>query len=225
MPTDEVRAKVLAAGEAMDNYFHRVIAERNASPRDDLMSALIAVEEDGKKLSDEELVTMCSLLLAAGNVTTTDLIGNGVLALLQHPDEWRKLRDDRSLVKNAVEEILRYDSPVVQTGRIAMSETTVGGCPVHARESIVTSLAAANHDPAAYPEPDRFDIARADVHHHSFGGGAHFCLGAPLARLEAQLALGTLVHRFPDLRLADEPLEWRRLPAFRGLTKLIVHAA
>jgi hypothetical protein len=223
-PTDEIRAKVKAANEGMDGYFHRVIAERRAVPRDDMMSALLAVEEDGKKLSEEEIVTMCGLLLAAGNVTTTDLIGNGVYALLTHPEELRKLRDDPSLIKNAVEEMLRYETPVVQTGRVLMSDGAIGGCPVHARESVMTSLAAANRDPATYPEPDRFDITRNNVRHHSFGGGAHFCLGAPLARLEAQLAIATLVRRFPSLRLADQEFAWRRLPAFRGLTRLIVRA-
>jgi cytochrome P450 len=165
---------------------------------------------------------MCALLLVAGNVTTTDLIGNGVWTLLRHPDQLRRLRDDPSLIANAVEEILRIESPVVQAARIATNDLVIGGCPIRRGESIVTSLAAANRDPDAYPEPDRFDITRPDVHHHSFGGGAHFCLGAPLARLEARLAIGALVKRFPGLRLADEPLEWRAVPAFRGLARLSV---
>ena len=118
--------------------------------------------------------------------------------------------------------MLRFDSPVVQTARIPLDETNIGGCPINERESILTSLAAANHDPDAYPEPHRFDITRDDVHHHSFGGGAHYCLGAPLAKLEAQLAVGALVARFPRLRLADQPLEWRTVPGFRGITKLPV---
>ena len=165
---------------------------------------------------------MCGLLLAAGNVTTTDLIGNGVWALLRHPDQLRKLRDDPSLIKNAVEEILRFESPVVQTARIPMDDAEIGGCPMRRGESILASLAAANRDPHVYPEPDRFDITREDVHHHSFGGGVHFCLGAPLARLEAQLAIVALVQRFPDLRLTAESLEWLPLPGFRGLARLRV---
>lgn len=165
---------------------------------------------------------MASLLLAAGNVTTTDLIGNGVHALLQHPDELQKLRDDPTLIKNAVEEILRYDGPVVQTGRITLSDIELDGCPVSKGQSILTSLASANHDPDVYPEPDRFDITREDTHHHAFGGGVHYCLGAPLAKLEAEIGIGTLVRRFPEMRLADEPLEWRRLPSFRGLIRLPV---
>jgi cytochrome P450 len=220
--TVEQRALMIDGMKQLDAYLEGAIAERRATPRNDLISALIAVEDTGDQLTDSEIVTMCGLLLAAGNVTTTDLIGNGVWTLLRHPDQLRKLRDDPSLIKNAVEEILRFDSPVVQTARIPMDDVEIGGCPMHRGESVLASLAAANRDPDAYPEPDRFDITRQDVHHHSFGGGAHFCLGAPLARLEAQLAIAALVQRFPGLRLADEPLEWRALPSFRGLTKLRV---
>jgi cytochrome P450 len=173
-------------------------------------------------MTDDELVTMGELLLAAGNVTTTDLIGNGTLALLRHPGELRELRDDPTLIKNAVEEMLRYDSPVTETARIPLHGTEIRGCPINAGESIVQMLAAANHDPEAYPDPHRFDITREDTHHHSFGGGSHFCLGAPLARLEAQIALNGLVQRFPNLRLADTELEYRRIPGFRGLVRLDV---
>ena len=165
---------------------------------------------------------MCGLLLAAGNVTTTDLIGNGVLALLQHPEELRKLRDNPEMIDNAVEEMLRYDSPVQQTGRIPMSDVEFGGRTIPARQSITPQLSAANRDPSAYPEPNRFDIGREDVHHHSFGGGAHYCLGAPLARLEARIGIGALVQRFTRLRLVNGSLEYRRIPTFRGLAKLDV---
>ena len=222
MISEEERERAMAAGTAMYDYLTRAVAERRESPRDDLIGSLIAVEESGDQLTSEEIVTMTSLLLTAGNVTTTDLIGNGVLALLQHPDELQKLRDDPSLIKNAVEEVLRYDSPVVQTGRITQSDTELDGCPVSKGESILTSLASANHDPSVYPDPHKFDITREDTHHHAFGGGVHYCLGAPLARLEAEIGIGTLVQRFPKLRLADEPLEWRRLPSFRGLLRLPV---
>jgi len=220
--TKDQRALLAEEEGQFDAYLERVIAERRARPRDDLISALLAVEEAGDQLDDGEIVTMCVLLLAAGNVTTTDLIGNGVWTLLRHPDQLRKLREDPSLIKNAVEEILRFESPVVQTARIPMDGMQIGGCPIRRGESVLTSLAAANRDPDGCPEPDRFDITRPEVRHHSFGGGAHFCLGAPLARLEAQLAIGALVERFPNLRLADEPLEWRALPAFRGLARLPV---
>ncbi len=220
--TDDERERANAAGMAMHEYLVRAVAERREEPGEDLISSTIAVEESGDQLTNDEIVTMTSLLLTAGNVTTTDLIGNGVLALLRHPSELQKLLDEPSLIKNAVEEMLRYDGPVVQTARITQSDTEIEGCPVGKGESILTSLASANHDPDVYPDPHKFDITREDTHHHAFGGGVHFCLGAPLARLEAEIGIGTLVQRFPKLRLADETLEWRRLPSFRGLIRLPV---
>jgi cytochrome P450 len=221
--TEEERTTVAQSDAELGTYLQDALAERRAEPRDDLISALIAAEEAGDQLTDREIVTMCSLLLAAGNVTTTDLIGNGVWLLLRHPAELRMLRDDPSLIGNAVEEILRFESPVMQTARISMGSGEIGGCPIHRGESVLASLAAANRDPGRYREPDRFDITRGDVHHHSFGGGVHYCLGAPLARLEAQIAIPALLQRFPRLRLTDEPFEWRALPGFRGLAKLWVH--
>ena len=220
--TAEERALVDEAGAALDAYFRRAIEERRTRPRTDLITSLIFAEEDGDRLTDGEIVSMCSLLLGAGNVTTTDLIGNGVLALLRNPEELRKLREDPTLIKNAVEEMLRYDSPVIQSGRIPLADSVIGGIEIGAGQSVSPMLAAANHDPAAHPEPDKFDVSRQDTDHHSFGGGVHFCLGAPLARAEAQVAVGTLVRRFPALRLSESPLEWRRVPSFRGLARLPV---
>jgi cytochrome P450 len=185
---------------------------------------MIAAEEAGDRMTDSEINTMCGLLLTAGNVTTTDLIGNGMHALLTNPDELRELRDDPELIRNAIEEMLRFDGPVTQSGRTPLTDIKIDGCPIAAGQSVTPSLAAANHDPAVYPEPNTFDITREDTHHHSFGGGAHFCLGAPLARLEAQIAVATLVRRFPSLRLSDEPTEYRRIPSFRGFAKLPVRA-
>jgi hypothetical protein len=220
--TPEERQRVMESGAAFDSYFGAAIAERRERPRPDLITSLIQAEENGDRLTVEEIVRMCGLLLAAGNVTTTDLIGNGVLALLRNPDELRKLQDDPSLIKNAVEEMLRYDPPVSQTGRTPLEDIEVAGVKIEAGQSITPMLAAANRDPAAHPDPDRFDITRTDVEHKSFGGGVHFCLGAPLARMEAQVAIGALVQRFPALRLSDTPLEWRRIPGFRGLKQLPV---
>ena len=220
--SEEERERVIEANDEMIAYLERAIVERKAQPRDDLMSSLIAVEEEGDQLTVREIVSMCSLLLAAGNVTTTDLIGNGVHALLRHPEELRKLREDPSLIESAVEEMLRYDSPVTQAGRIPLEDMEIEGCPIPAGNSVITSLAAANHDPAVYPEPHKFDITREDTHSQSFGGGLHYCLGAPLARLEAKVAISTLLRRFPSLRLAPEPVEWRAIPSFRGLAKLPV---
>jgi cytochrome P450 len=220
--TADQQASATEANAELGAYLQRTIAARRADPRDDLISALIAVEEAGDQLTDTEIVTMCELLLAAGNVTTTDLIGNGIWLLLRHPEQLQKLRDEPVLITNAVEEILRFESPVVQTARIPLSDIAIGGCPIHRGESVLASLAAANRDPEEYPEPDRFDITRRGVHHRSFGGGAHFCLGAPLARLEAQLAIPAFLQHFSRIRLTDEPLQWRALPAFRGLARLWV---
>ncbi len=216
------RARVDAANEALHGYFARVIADRRAHPADDMVSAIIAAEENGERLNDQEVNSMCTLLLAAGNVTTTDLIGNGVHALLRFPEQLRKLQADPSLIKNAIEEMLRFDPPVTQSGRVPLSDVEIGGCPIGKGRSITPFLAAANHDPGVYPEPHRLDITRADTHHNSFGGGVHFCLGAPLARLEAQIAIGTLVRRFPDLRLGNGPRERRSIPSFRGFSRLPV---
>ena len=171
--------KLTEASDALNAYLQRAIDERRAAPREDLISAMIAVEEAGDLMTTEEIVTMCGLLLTAGNLTTTDLIGNGVLALLEHPEQMQLLRDDPSLIKNAVEEMLRYDSPVVETARIAEAETEIGGCPMKKGESALVFLATANRAEGVYERPNEFDITRKDVHHHSFGGGVHFCLGAP----------------------------------------------
>ena len=220
--TPEERERVNEAGEAMDAYLRRVIEERRKSPRPDLVTSLIAAEEAGDKLSDDEIVTMCSLLLAAGNLTTTDLIGNGVLALLRNPTELDKLQRDASLIKNAVEEMLRFESPVLMSGRTPLEDRTIAGIAVAVGQSVTPILAAANRDPEVYPDPERLDVTRDNTDHHSFGGGVHYCLGAPLARAEGQIAIGTLVRRFPGIRLSGSPLVWRRVPGFRGLAKLPV---
>ncbi|MGI8925497.1 MAG: cytochrome P450 [Tepidiformaceae bacterium] len=223
--SDEERAPVEAAGKELDAYLSAAVAERRANRRTDLISGMIEAEEAGQQLTDAEIVTMCGLLLLAGNLTTTDLIGNGVLALLRNPAEMEKLRADPSLIRNAVEEMLRYDPPVTQSGRLALEAMEVGGCPVQAGQNLGVSLAGANHDPAVHADPHRFDITRGEINHLSFGGGRRYCLGAPLARLEAQIGIGTLVRRFPRLRLAsDAVLQHRGLPAFRGLLSLPVCA-
>lgn len=220
--SEETSRRMAASQEAMRAYFVDAIAERRAHPREDLMSELIRAEEEGNRLTNREVLSMCTLLLTAGNVTTTDLIGNGMFALLTHRGELDKLKARPSLIVNAVEEMLRYDSPVTDSGRHAARDIIVGGCPVEKGRTVTTSLAAANHDPAVYPDPHRFDIERADTHHHSFGGGVHMCLGAPLARLEAQIAIQALITRFPAIALAKEAPVRRHLPAFRGFQRLVV---
>jgi cytochrome P450 len=187
-----------------------------------MIRAEIDAADGAPRLSEEEMITQCNLLLVAGNVTTTDLIGNGVKALLDNPDQLEKLRADPDLVENAVEEVLRFDSPVTNSGRIADRTVRFGGCPVQKGESLSTSLAAANHDPAVYPEPHRFDIARADTHHQSFGGGRHLCLGAHLARLEAQEAILGLLRRYPVLEHAERGYSYASVPSFRGMTEFWV---
>jgi hypothetical protein len=160
--------------------------------------------------------------LIGGNLTTTDLIGNGVRQLLLNPDELAKLKADPAIVKDVVEEILRFEPPVDITGRIASRDLEVGGCPVKASQSLMFSLRAANRDPDVFENPHKFDVSREHKPHVAFGGGAHICIGAPLARLEAQVALVKLFERFPNLRLADPdaPPTWRTLPFFRGLQRL-----
>ena len=214
--------EIEAALDDLGAYLRETITERRASRRDDLITALIDAEENGEQRNDQEIVTMVVLLLLAGNLTTTDLIGNGMLAFLQNRDQWELLKQRPELVSNAVEEMLRFDPPVVQSGRLSLKEMEVGGCPVHAGQTLSPMLLAANHDPALNADPHAFDIAREEIHHTSFGGGRRYCLGAPLARLEARVALEALVDRCPDLRLATDKPQWRTIPVFRGLLALPV---
>jgi len=222
----EQTAELAVARQGHDDYFARAIDERRVRRGTDLISALVSAEEAEDRLTQREIVITCDLLLIAGNLTTTDLIGNGVLALLKHPDQLAKLRADPELVPNAVEEILRCDPPVVQTGRLALEPFEIGGIEVKAGEAMTASVLAAGHDPARHSDPHRFDIERADMSHLAFGGGAHFCLGAPLARAEAQIAIPLLFERFPSLRLDPQSaIEHKRVPIFNGLTALWVHFA
>lgn len=215
--TDAERAAGESARQALEALFAGEIAARRAAPGDDLISEMLRAGQDGDRLTDAEMIRQCNLLLVAGNVTTCDLIGNGVKALLDHPGELARLRADPALIANAVEEMLRFDSPVVNSGRIASRDITLGGCPVGRGESLSTSLAAANRDPAVYPDPDRFDIGRTDTHHQSFGGGRHLCLGAHLARAEAQEAILALITRFPELRHSPRGCVHHAIPSFRGM--------
>jgi hypothetical protein len=180
------------------------------------------LQADGAQLSDAELLINLSALLIGGNLTTTDLIGNAVRLLLLNPAELAKLKADPGLINAVVEEALRYEPPVDSTARIASADIEVAGCPVKTTQSMIFHLRAANHDPKTFDEPDRFDVTRKGRPHVAFGGGAHICIGAPLARLEAQVALLRLFERFPALRLAapGAPPEWRSLPFFRGLERL-----
>src|SRR5438128_11557073 len=221
-PDSEVAARSMASRHALSDYFRALIAERRASPRGDMLSALIAAEEAGDTLSENELMATCILLLVAGHETTVNLIGNGTLALLRHPDELRRLRENPALIGSTVEELLRYDGPVQRTARIPSAAVTIGGLTIEAGEMVMPFIGAADRDPAHFPDPDRLDIARSDNRHIGFGLGIHFCLGAPLARLEGQIAINTLVQRLPKLALATEHPEYRQSLTLRGLKSLPV---
>ncbi len=203
-------AAAMASVEAQRRYFMEFIAQRRARPGDDLLSALVHAEESGDRLTDEEVFANANLLLTAGHETTTTLIGNGVLALLRRPDQGAKLKADPELWPMAVEELLRYDGPVQFIHRLALGNRTIGDKTIRSGQFVYLVLAAANRDPARFTDPDRLDVGRTNSHHHlAFAQGIHYCLGAPLARLEAQIALRTLIERFPKLRLEDARLEYR----------------
>jgi len=204
------------------DYFRSLIATRRKDPKPDLLSALIAAEEEGNKLSEGELVSTCMLLLIAGHETTVNLIGNGLLALLQHPDQLRALRDDPELIQTGVEELLRFDGPVQRTGRMTTAEVEIGDKRIPRGSVVVSVIGAANRDPKQFADPDRLDVSRKDNRHIAFGFGIHFCLGAPLARLEGQIALGTLLRRMPKLALVSDVPEWRESSTLRGLKSLPV---
>jgi pimeloyl-[acyl-carrier protein] synthase len=188
------------------NYLNGIFEERRAAPRDDLLSALLAAEEQGERLSEEELRSTVVLLFVAGHETTTNLIGNGTVALLRQRHEWERLVADPSLAPGAVEECLRYDGPVHLTGRTATVDLEIDGVAIEAGQGLITLLAAANRDPARFPDPDRLDITRPDNHHLTFSHGIHYCLGAALARLEGQEVFAALTQRFPTLELVEEPV-------------------
>jgi pimeloyl-[acyl-carrier protein] synthase len=223
LPVDsEVAIRSGIARQGLIGYFRELIAARRASPRADLLSALIAAEEAGDKLSEDELLASCILLLVAGHETTVNLIGNGMLALLRHPAELRQLREHPELITGAVEELLRYDGPVQRTGRMPSEDVTIGGRTIAKGEMVMPFIGAADRDPAQFPDPDRLDITRSENRHVAFGTGIHFCLGAPLARVEGQIAINTLLRRLPTLTLVTEKPEYRQSLTLRGLTALHV---
>jgi len=216
------RAEGDRAAVEMTKLFQRVAEERRRAPRDDLLSALLAAEEQGDRLSMDELLATCVLLLFAGNETTTNLLGNGLLALLRNPGELALLQQDPSLVRGAVEELLRYDSPLQFAARLAKEDVEIDGRMLRAGQRAVLLLGSANHDPAEFSDPDRLDVRRHDHRHVAFGFGMHFCLGAGLARAEAQIALETLVRRMPGITLGSDPPVRRPSIALRGLSSLPV---
>jgi cytochrome P450 len=216
---------------AMNRFFRRMIADRRAAirrgqPQDDLITALVQAEEQGDRLSEDELSAMLFLLLLAGHETTVNLIGTGLLALLQHPAEFEKLKANPDLLDSAIEEMLRFSSPVQYIApRFALEDLELRGQPIPRGGTVIVAIASANRDETVFPDPDRFDIARTPNKHIAFGLGIHYCLGAPLARLEARLAFQTLLRRFPNMQLAvpADQVEWRESTALRGPAHLPVN--
>jgi len=202
-------------------YFRDLFARRRAEPQDDLTTVLVQAEEAGERLTEAELVGNVILLFGAGHETTVNLLGNGLLALLQNPDEYAKLRDNPDLVPGAIEEMLRFDSSVQMTGRTAMEDVEVNGVTIPKGDHVINLLGSANRDGAAFDAPESFRVDRKDVRPMSFGGGIHFCLGAQLARVEADIAFRSLLARLPDLRLEKpDEADWRPTFTLRGLTGL-----
>ncbi|MGH9443463.1 MAG: cytochrome P450 family protein [Thermoanaerobaculia bacterium] len=215
------------AAIAFLRYIRRLAAQRRAAPGDDLLSALVAAEEEGDRLTADELVAMVFLLLIAGHETTVNLIGNGVLALLEQRTEWERLRADPGLFPSAVEELLRFGSPLLTaTERYARVDVAVAGTTIPRGSLVYAALASANRDEGQFPSPDVLDVGRNPNRHLAFGFGVHYCLGAPLARLEGRIAIEALIRRFPALRLAvpHSRLRWRRGLVLRGLVSLPVTA-
>ncbi|WP_172800504.1 cytochrome P450 [Mycobacterium sp. IS-1496] len=211
----------LEAGQWLRGYLRELIGKRRVEPRDDLISGLIAAEEAGDQLTEDEIVATCNLLLVAGHETTVNLIANAILAMLRHPDQWGALAADPQRVSAVAEETLRYDPPVQLVGRIAAEDMTVNGVTVPKGDCMLLLLAAAHRDPDAFERADAFDPDRAHLRHLGFGKGPHFCLGAPLARLEAAVALSAVTARFPDARLAADPVYKPNL-TLRGMDTLPV---
>ena len=220
--SDDVFLQIAEAGLALAMYFDEIVATRRADPRDDLITELIRAEDEGDRLTPEELRATLILLLVAGHETTMNLIGNGLLALLRNPSEAGRLRSDPSLARSATDELLRYDGSVHLTARTATADVDVGGVTIGAGEMAMVILGAANRDPAQFPDPDRLDIGRDPNRHLAFSAGGHFCVGATLARAEGQIAFETLVRRLPNLELADPDPAYRATITLRGLTALPV---
>jgi cytochrome P450 len=217
---DQAIERAMATQKAIADYFHEALAEHGRNPQGDLLSRLIAAEENGDKLTEFELLDICGLLFVAGHETTVNLLGNGILALFLHPRELRRLQQEPALLPSAVEELLRYDSPVQRSARVAEADVEIAAKTIPKGAIVSAVLGAANRDPARFPQADRLDISRRDNCHLAFGLGHRFCLGAALARLEGQIAIGTLLRRLPKLELADVPPAWRFSTETRGLREL-----
>jgi cytochrome P450 len=214
--------RVLRSVNEMVTYFQSAVHEHRAHPREDLISAFVAAEIDGDRLTDEEIVANTIVTMVGGQETTTNLIGNGLLTLLQHPAQMEELRVEQGLMPGAVEELLRYESPSQHTARLAPDDVELGGKLIRKRQAVIAVMGAANRDPERFADPDRLDFCRQDNRHVAFAWASHYCFGAPLARIEGQIAFETVLRRMPNLRLKPGPLTWRTNMGLRGLTALEV---
>jgi pimeloyl-[acyl-carrier protein] synthase len=215
--------RVLRSVKDMSSYFRSEMRTQQKHPRDGLVQAMMSAEIDGGRLTEEEIIANLIVTMVGGQETTTNLIGNGVLTLLRNPAELERLRADTSLISSAVEELLRYESPSQHTARLAPADVELGGRRIRKRQAVIAVMGAGNRDPGRFAEPDRLDITRKDNRHLAFGWAAHFCFGAALARLEGQIAFGTILRRLPQLKLTGQsPLVWRDNLGLRGLTSLPV---
>jgi pimeloyl-[acyl-carrier protein] synthase len=214
--------RVLRSVNEMVTYFQAAVREHRAHPREDLISAFVAAEINGDRLTDEEIVANTIVTMVGGQETTTNLIGNGLLTLLRNPAQLEMLKADPSLIPGAVEELLRYESPSQHTARLAPDDVELGGKLIRKRQAVIAVMGAANRDPERFVDPDRLDIRREDNRHVAFAWAGHYCFGAPLARIEGQIAFETVVRRMPNLRLKPGPLTWRTNMGLRGLTVLEV---
>lgn len=215
-------SKVIRSLEEMIVYFRAAIRENEKHPREGLINALMTVEQDGDRLSEDEVIANTIVTMVGGQETTTNLIGNGILTLLRHPDQFAKLQSDLSLIPSAVEELLRYESPSQHTARLAPDDVQLGGKTIRKRQAVIAVMGAANRDPERFPDPDRLDICRQDNRHVAFAWASHFCFGAPLARIEGQITFETVLRRMPHLSLKPGAITWRSNLGLRGLTALPV---
>lgn len=218
---DYARQALRSLGE-MVAYFQAAVHEQRAHPREGLISAFLNAEIDGDRLSEEEVIANTIVTMVGGQETTTNLIGNGILTLLRHPEQCEQLRADYSLIPSAVEELLRYESPSQHTARLAPHDVELGGKHIRQRQAVIAVMGAANRDPERFPDPDRLDICRQDNRHVAFAWASHFCFGAPLARIEGQVAFEAVLRRMPNLRLKPGPIAWRDNLGLRGLKALHV---
>src|SRR6266446_6519135 len=215
-------SRTLKCVEEMTVYFREAIRRMKTEPRDGLINSFMTAEIDGDRLTEDEIIANCIVTMVGGQETTTNLIGNGVLSLLRHPDQLQRLRDDLSLIPSAVEELLRYESPSQHTARICPEDTELGGKIIRKGQAVIAVMGAGNRDPERFPDPDRLDLGRTDNRHLAFGWASHFCFGAALARIEGQLVFQAIVSRISNLALAPGPINWRENLGLRGLTALPV---